>query len=64
MLGAVQAMAQARARASTALARLPGDVATMGAFSIPQAEDPPYSRAQDQPTNYARSLLILAPPQP
>jgi hypothetical protein len=90
MLGDVQGMVHARARASTALEHLPGDAATTGAFSIPQAEDPPYTatslllvdryedavqatqrvietvycpqtrRTQDQPTNYARSLLILA----
>ena len=83
-------MAQARTHASTALGRLPNDAATTGAFSIPLAEDPPYTatslllvnryeeavqathrvietvyrprtkRAEDQPTNYARSLLILA----
>jgi transcriptional regulator with XRE-family HTH domain len=90
MLGDPQGMTQARTRASLALRRLPGDAATTGAFSIPQAEDPPYTatslllvnryedavqatqrvietvyrpqtrRASDQPTNYARSLLILA----
>lgn len=90
MLGDVNGMTQAQARASAALARLPGDIATTGAFSFPRAEDPPYTatslllvgryedavrathrviqtvyrpkvrRAGEQPTNYARSLLILA----
>lgn len=90
MFGDVNGMVQARTRASAALVGLPGDIATTGAFSIPRAEDPPYTatslllvgqyedavrathrviqtvyrpnirHAADQPTSYARSLLILA----
>lgn len=90
MLGDIAGMAEARRRASAALAHLgpPGPVTSV--YSVPRADDPPYtatslllagrhaeaadttrriigtacqpqSRApRDQPTSYARTLLILA----
>lgn len=50
LLGKPDEMARARGRAAKAIARLPSDVATTGAFSINLAEDPPYT---------ATSLLLV-----
>lgn len=50
MLRRPDEMKRARGRAGRAIARLPSDVATTGAFSIPLAEDPPYT---------ATSLLLV-----
>lgn len=90
MLGDAEGMADARRRASSAMERLTPGAATTGAFSIPRADQPPYTATSlllvkkyqdaadttrrlletvyrshakapgDQPTNYARTLLILA----
>jgi hypothetical protein len=88
MLGDFGPMADARRRASAALARLTPGAAPAGIYSLPRADDPPYTAtslllagryaesatmtrailtsaypsraAGDQPTNYARTLLILA----
>jgi hypothetical protein len=89
MLGDAHGMAHAKRQATTSMDRLTPGAATTGAFSIPRAEDPPYtatslllvkryqdaaqatrrvietvyrpqsSNPDDQPTNYARALLIL-----
>jgi transcriptional regulator with XRE-family HTH domain len=90
MLGDAAGMAQARGRAAAAMAQLGPPNSPASVYSVPRAEDPPYtatslllagryaeaaqltrqiidmayhpeSRAPgDQPTNYARTLLILA----
>lgn len=90
MLGDADGMADARRRASAAAGVLTPSVAVSGVYSLPRAEDPPYTatsllltghfrQAADmtrrlietayspstrapgsQPTNYARTLLILA----
>jgi hypothetical protein len=88
MLGNCEGMADARRRAVAALARLTPGAAPAGIYSLPRADDPPYTAtslllsgryaesaamtrailasaypsrpAGDQPTNYARTLLILA----
>jgi hypothetical protein len=90
MLGDAAGMADARHRAAVAMDQLSPSAATSGIYSLPRADDPPYtatsllltgkyqeaaettrhlidtaysprSRAPgDQPTNYARTLLILA----
>ncbi len=88
MLGDFEGMADARRRASAALARITPGTAPTGIYSLPRADDPPYTAtslllagryaeaaamtrailasaypsrpAGDQPTNYARTLLILA----
>ena len=90
MLGDAAGMADARRRAAAAVGKLAPAAATTGVYSIPHADDPPYTatslllvkRYQDaaettrrlietgyspqsraagnQPTNYARTLLILA----
>jgi predicted XRE-type DNA-binding protein len=89
MLGDADGMTQAKHRAAQAIARLPGDVATTGVFSITLDEDPPYTATSlllvdrfaeaasvtsriiqtvyrpetcgrgEQPSSYARTLLIL-----
>lgn len=89
MLGDAEGMAEAKRRAANAIDRLNCSADMVGVYSIPYAEDPPYtatslllvkkfqdaaktvrhlietaygsqSRALgDQPTNYARTLLIL-----
>ena len=89
MLGDAEGMAEARHCAAIAMDKLPSDAATTGAYSIPRAEDPPYTATSlllvgnyedaagvtrrlietvyrpqskspaDQPTNYARTLLVL-----
>jgi hypothetical protein len=89
MLGDANGMADAKQQAIASMERLTPDAATTGAFSIPRAEDPPYTATSlllvkrygdaveathrvietvyspqarnpdDQPTNYARALLIL-----
>jgi len=90
MLGDAAGMAEARRRAVVAVGKIAPGVATTGVYSIPRADDPPYTAtslllvkryqdavettrrlietgygpqsrtAGDQPTNYARTLLILA----
>jgi hypothetical protein len=90
MLGDTDGMTAARDRAATAMAQLSPSAPATGVYSVPRAEDPPYtatslllvgkhaeaaqmtrrlidtayrpqSRAPgDQPTTYARTLLILA----
>ena len=90
MLGDAAGMAEARRRAAAAMAQLGPPTPAASVYSVPRAEDPPYtatslllagryaeaaqmtrriidtayhpqSRAPgDQPTNYARTLLILA----
>ncbi|TCO46444.1 helix-turn-helix transcriptional regulator [Actinocrispum wychmicini] len=50
MLGDTEGMTHAKRRATNAIADLPTNVATTGAFSIALAEDPPYT---------ATSLLLL-----
>jgi transcriptional regulator with XRE-family HTH domain len=90
MLGDAAGMAEARRRAAAAMAQLGPPNPAASVYSVPRAEDPPYtatslllagryaeaaqmtrriidtayhqqSRAPgDQPTNYARTLLILA----
>ena len=90
MLGDAIGMADARRRAAAAMAQVGPSTPAASVYSVPQAEDPPYTatslllagryaeaaqmtqrimavayrpRAQvpsDQPTNYARTLLILA----
>jgi hypothetical protein len=50
MLGDAEGMAQAKRRATKAIAGLPSDVATTGVFSIALSEDPPYT---------ATSLLLV-----
>lgn len=90
MLGDAAGMAEARRRATAAMAQLGPPTPAASVYSVPRAEDPPYtatslllagryaeaaqttrriidtayrprSRAPgDQPTNYARTLLILA----
>lgn len=51
MLGDADGVAEARIRASAAIATLPAEAAAPGAFSIPLAEDPPYT---------ATSLLLVS----
>ena len=83
-------MAEARRKAATAMAQLGPPTPAASVYSVPQAEDPPYTATSlllagryaeaaqmtrriidvayrpqarapwDQPTNYARTLLILA----
>ena len=90
MLGDAEGMQDARHRSAAAMDQLSPSAATSGVYSVPRADDPPYtatsllltgkyqaaaettrrlidtayrprSRAPgDQPTNYARTLLILA----
>jgi transcriptional regulator with XRE-family HTH domain len=90
MLGDAVGMADARRRAATAMAQLGPPTPAASVYSVPQAEDPPYTATSlllagryaeaaqitrriidvayrpqarapwDQPTNYARTLLILA----
>jgi transcriptional regulator with XRE-family HTH domain len=90
MLGDTSGMAAARCRAAAAMAQLGPSAPVTGVYSVPRADDPPYtatslllagkyaeaaemtrrlidtayrpkSRAPgDQPTTYARTLLILA----
>jgi transcriptional regulator with XRE-family HTH domain len=88
MIGDMAGMASARRRAAEAMARLAPSTALAGVYSVPCAEDPPYTATSllvvgrnaeaaemtrriiataysprapgDQPTNYARTLLILA----
>ena len=90
MLGDATGMADARRRAAAAMAQLGPSVPAASVYSVPQAEDPPYTATSlllagryaeaaqmtrriievayrpqarapwDQPTNYARTLLILA----
>jgi transcriptional regulator with XRE-family HTH domain len=90
MLGDAAGMADARRRAAVATGKLTPAAATTGVYSIPRADDPPYTATSlllvkrykdaaettrrlietgyspqsrtpgDQPTNYARTLLILA----
>ncbi len=90
MLGDAAGMAYARRRATTAVDKLTPAAARTGVYSIPRADDPPYTATSlllvkryqdaaettrrlietgygpqsrtpgDQPTNYARALLILA----
>ncbi len=90
MLGDAAGMAEARRKAATAMAQLGPSIPAASVYSVPRAEDPPYTatslllagryaeaaemtqriidvayrpRARppwDQPTNYARTLLILA----
>jgi hypothetical protein len=90
ILGDAAGMADAKRRAAEAVQRLTPAAATTGIYSIPRADDPPYTatslllarRCQEaadttrrlietayspqsrppgeQPTNYARTLLILA----
>lgn len=90
MLGDAAGMAKARNRAAAAMAQLGPPAPAASVYSVPRAEDPPYtatslllagryaeaaqmtrqiidtayrpqSRAPgDQPTNYARTLLVLA----
>lgn len=50
MIGDGERMLEAQQRATTAIAKLPSDVATTGVFSIALMEDPPYT---------ATSLLLL-----
>jgi len=90
MLGDMAGMLAARRCAAAAMARLGPDAPVSGIYSVPRAEDPPYTATSllvagrhgeaaemtrriiataydpqarapgDQPTNYARTLLILA----
>ncbi len=90
MLGDAAGMADARHRAAAAMDQLSPSAATSGVYSVPRADDPPYTATSllltgkyqeaaettrrlietaysprlrapgDQPTNYARTLLILA----
>ena len=90
MLGDATGMADARRRAAAAMAQLGPPTPAASVYSVPQAEDPPYTATSlllagryaeaaqmtrriievayrpqarapwDQPTNYARTLLILA----
>ena len=90
MLGDAAGMAEARRKAATAMAQLGPPTPAASVYSVPRAEDPPYTAtslllagryaeaaqmtqriidtayrpqgwaAWDQPTNYARTLLILA----
>jgi transcriptional regulator with XRE-family HTH domain len=90
MLGDTAGMADARRRAAAAMAQLGPPAPAASVYSVPRAEDPPYTAtslllagryaeaarmtqriidtayrpqaraAWDQPTNYARTLLILA----
>jgi transcriptional regulator with XRE-family HTH domain len=88
MLGDFEGMADARARAAAALARITPGTAPAGIYSLQRAADPPYTATSlllagryveaaamtrailasaypsrptgDQPTHYARTLLILA----
>lgn len=50
LLGNLEGMEQARGRAAQAMAKLSSDAAVTGTFSIPLAEDPPYT---------ATSLLLV-----
>jgi hypothetical protein len=90
MLGDIEGMADARRRAAVALTQIGPSAASSGVYSLPRADDPPYTATSlllagryadaaqmtrrlietayhpqtrapwDQPTNYARTLLILA----
>ena len=90
MLGDAAGMADARRRAAAAMAQLSPPAQVISVYSVPRAEDPPYTATSlllagryaeaaqmtrriintayrpqarapwDQPTNYARTLLILA----
>lgn len=90
MLGDMAGMAAAHRRAATAIGQLGASAPVSGIYSVPRAEDPPYTATSlllagrhneaaemtrriiataygphargyvDQPTNYARTLLILA----
>jgi hypothetical protein len=90
MLGDAAGMTDARHRAATAMAQLGPPTPAASVYSVPRAEDPPYTATSlllagryaeaaemtrriiatayrpearapwDQPTNYARTLLILA----
>jgi transcriptional regulator with XRE-family HTH domain len=90
MLGDAAGMAEARHRAAAAMAQLGPPTPAASVYSVPRAEDPPYTATSlllagryagasemtrriietayhpqsrppwDQPTNYARTLLILA----
>ena len=90
MLGDAAGMADARRKAATAMAQLGPPAPAASVYSVPRAEDPPYTATSlllagrcaeaaqmtrriievayrpqarapwDQPTNYARTLLILA----
>ena len=89
MLGDTAGMADARRRAAAAMAQLGPPAPTVSVYSVPRAEDAPYTATSllagrcaeaaqmtrriidvahrpqaralwDQPTNYARTLLILA----
>jgi hypothetical protein len=90
MLGDAAGMTDARRRAATAMAQLGPPAPAASVYSVPRAEDPPYTATSlllagrcaeaaemtrrivdtayrpqarapwDQPTNYARMLLILA----
>jgi hypothetical protein len=90
MLGDAAGMADARRRAAAAMAQLGSPTVAASVYSIPRADDPPYTATSlllagryaeaaqmtrriidvayrpqarapwDQPTNYARTLLILA----
>jgi hypothetical protein len=90
MAGDTAGMSAARRRAATAMSQLGSSAPTSGIYSVPRAEDPPYTATSlllagrhgeaaamtrriletaysrhtrgpgDQPTNYARTLLILA----
>ena len=90
MLGDTAGMADARRRAAAAMAQLGPPAPAASVYSIPRAEDPPYTATSlllagryaeaaqmtrriidvayrpqarapwDQPSNYARTLLILA----
>jgi transcriptional regulator with XRE-family HTH domain len=93
MLGDTAGMAEARRRADAAMAQLGPSAPAASVYSIPRAEDPPYTATSllagkhaeaaqmtrriidtayrpqarapwDQPTNYARTLLILEAPPP
>lgn len=90
MTGDAAGMSAARGRAATAMSQLGTSAQTSGIYSVPRADDPPYTATAlllagrhreaadmtrriietaysphtrapgDQPTNYARTLLILA----
>ena len=90
MLGDAAGMAEAKRRAAAAMAQLGPPTLAASVYSVPRAEDPPYTATSlllagryaeaaqltrriidtayhpqsqasgDQPTNYARTLLILA----
>ena len=90
IVGDMAGMSAARRRAATAMSQLGPSAPASGIYSVPRAEDPPYTAtslllagrhgeaaeltrriiatayspriypAADQPTNYARTLLILA----